>query len=282
MKVPVEQFRGNLDDFVIYDNMEDIRQIPGYTEGIDPGEDEISSISAFYKLRDNKRTPCQKLGCSQPHGTGYVIRLKSGRVSNIGNVCGRDFDPENFIAHVKLAKNKIRHLEAFNYIQNLKNDVETYVGLVECIKQEARNFMIARGEFKNSIEQGDKVVGYLKAMANRSDYAVHHTRRLTDEEFEAEKKTKEFPQRQVSEIIGYLANAKCFAFEEHKVYLLAKNALSSLQKIDLQTSTASDFINVSKDVMEIRQWLAQIKEAQSDLDKFKSNPNNINLLPYIV
>ncbi|MGR2680059.1 hypothetical protein [Chromobacterium haemolyticum] len=281
MKVPTEQLRGNIDDFDFYDNMEEIRQVPGYTERIDPEVDEFSSISGHYRLKDKEKTPCQKLGCRQPHGKGYLIRLKSGKVSNIGNVCGRKFDPDNFVIHARMAENKIRHLGALRFAQKLQDDFEYYYDLVERIKSESKAFLISRADFKKSIERGEDVVEKLKEIANRADYSVYRTRRLSDEEFKEAKKVREYPSREVNEHMGDLVNVKCFSLNETDIFLKAQKALKALQDLDPLASSTSELNKVSTSVMEIQKGIDKIKDAQSELEKFRANVNNINLLPYI-
>lgn len=269
-------------EFNFYDSIESIKDIEGYSERVDPKVESFDVIVGWYKLKDGKMTRCQKADCQQMHNTGYVIRLKSGCVTNIGNICGKEFDPDNFIIQERLAKNKIRHYLVVQRISEMKGEIDKYVDLVSEMERLARNFMNAKGDFKRGIEGGEKIFGHLTGMAKKSDYTVIRTRKLSDAEYEEARKIRERPARVVHEEIGRIAYASCFSIEEHVVYLKAKKSLQALQSVDVERGDTKQLQKVAKDISEIVGQCDVLRDAMLEFDKFVSHPRNKELLPFIL
>ncbi|WP_155419341.1 hypothetical protein [Chromobacterium subtsugae] len=269
-------------EFNFYDSIESIKDMEGYSERVDPKVESFDVIVGWYKLKDGKMTRCQKVDCQQMHNTGYVIRLKSGCVTNIGNICGKEFDPDNFIIQERLAKNKIRHYLVVQRVSEMRGEVDKYIELVNEVEKLARDFMNAKGDFKRGVEGGEKIFGHLVGMAKRSDYAVIRTRTLSDAEYEEARKIRESPARVVHEEIGRIAYASCLSIEEHVVYLKAKKSLQALQSVDIERGGTQQLQKVAKDISEIGSQCAVLKAALLEFDKFVNYPRNKELLPFIL
>lgn len=282
MKNPSEQLSGILEDFYFFDTIEGIESMPGYVRRVDSSVDKFDDIIGWYQLKDKIQISCQKKDCNTRHGRGYLIRIVSGGVTNIGHVCGEKFDPENFIVRERMAKNKIRHMEQVRYVTSLKNDEKRYWDMVEQIELAGRGLMNKKGRFKMGIENGEKIFGTLVSMAKKESYTVTRLRTLTDEEFEEVKKFQERPSRTFYEEIGKIANGACFAIDESSIYLSAKKAATSLRNIEVDKSTTDELIKVANAVRDIPKMLEELVAADAEFDAFSANQNNMQLLAYII
>src|ERR1700694_4434214 len=68
----------------------DFSKLPGYIDDFDPFDDPIESIEYHYEFQSLFR--CSNLRCHQQHGDGFLVRLKSNLLSNVGWVCASKAD----------------------------------------------------------------------------------------------------------------------------------------------------------------------------------------------
>lgn len=66
---------------------EEMNELPGFQAVVQVGEGDLDELLGYYNLQPAK--PCGIKSCRSPHNKGYIARLKSGVLTNIGNVCGK-------------------------------------------------------------------------------------------------------------------------------------------------------------------------------------------------
>lgn len=67
---------------------DEILELPGFCENLDPGEHELDQVIGNYLFKD--RIPCGLSTCHEPHGKGYIASTKSGLIPNVGSICGKN------------------------------------------------------------------------------------------------------------------------------------------------------------------------------------------------
>lgn len=72
----------------------DVLEMAGFTVDIDPETVKLKSIMGSYAFKDF--IACGLSSCHQPHGKGYLVELADGRVTNIGQDCGKTYFSVNF------------------------------------------------------------------------------------------------------------------------------------------------------------------------------------------
>jgi hypothetical protein len=72
----------------------DVLEMAGFTVDIDPEAAKLKSIIGSYAFKDFIK--CGLASCHQPHGKGYLVELADGRVTNIGQDCGKTYFSVNF------------------------------------------------------------------------------------------------------------------------------------------------------------------------------------------
>ena len=75
-------------ELIRIDKWQDVLDLPGYTEIVDPATVRLKDIIGNYVERDP--VLCGLSTCRQPHGRGYLVVAEDGRVTNIGHVCGKN------------------------------------------------------------------------------------------------------------------------------------------------------------------------------------------------
>ena len=79
---------------------EEILELPGFKVDLDPGRERLKEIIGRYIFRE--KIPCGLSVCRQPHGRGYIVTTESGKVTNIGNVCGKNHFGVKFDEYSKI------------------------------------------------------------------------------------------------------------------------------------------------------------------------------------
>jgi hypothetical protein len=71
------------------DSWEDVATRPGFVQDVDPAAVALDAIIGNYQEAEPVR--CGLSTCRQPHGRGYLVTLRDGRLTNIGKDCGRNY-----------------------------------------------------------------------------------------------------------------------------------------------------------------------------------------------
>lgn len=74
-------------ELVRVEDWADIESRPDYDCDLDPAAHELEAIIGNYVFSDKIR--CGLSNCHTPHGRGYLVATKDGRLTNIGKDCGR-------------------------------------------------------------------------------------------------------------------------------------------------------------------------------------------------
>lgn len=71
------------------DTWEAIEDLVGFIRNLDPKEHALQEIIGRYGFKE--RIACGLSTCHKPHGKGYIVRTKDGRITNIGKDCGKTY-----------------------------------------------------------------------------------------------------------------------------------------------------------------------------------------------
>ena len=115
--------------FIEVESWEDIKSLPGFVENLDPAEHELESVIGFYPPFEDK-VKCGLTNCHQPHFKGFIIKTKTGILTNIGKDCGKTHfgvEFETFIKQLdrayKESENR-KKLDSFSYqIEDLEKNI---------------------------------------------------------------------------------------------------------------------------------------------------------------
>jgi hypothetical protein len=67
----------------------ELHELPGYTDKVDPSVEPLKDV--FGTTLFPELVQCGLKNCRQWHLEGYVVELENGKVTNVGNICGRHF-----------------------------------------------------------------------------------------------------------------------------------------------------------------------------------------------
>src|SRR5262245_30741678 len=69
------------------ESWQEVLELPGFVPELDPETARLDAIIGSYLMPEE--VPCGLSNCRQPHNRGYLVTTKDGRVTNMGQYCGR-------------------------------------------------------------------------------------------------------------------------------------------------------------------------------------------------
>lgn len=156
-------------------------EIEGFVRDAVAKKDDFDSAIGDYDFKN--KIQCGLHSCHTWHQTGYVVRMRDARITNVGNKCGEIFgdefkrardaidlarEREAIDATLALYRTKIDDYE--ERIRQLRNGPLSVFGLDETLKC-----------FRNAFPAYEA----LHQRAQRNDPAIRKTRRRTEDEIEA-------------------------------------------------------------------------------------------------
>ncbi|OHX21236.1 hypothetical protein [Chromobacterium sphagni] len=265
----------------VIESIEELERLPGYTKDIDPKAVKLDKIVYFYRFPDTIR--CGKENCHRPHLLGFVVRLEDGRLTNVGNVCGKDLGAEKFLAQSKMA---LRYIERRQVITSLQARRDATPSL-EIRLAEAKSQAKEITDFVRRLEQtiGVQLVNLLKAKARRSEYDVYDYRELTKKQIKIRDVMRRTSSNVPKEIdtqerykAGTLEYINFFAEDVRSmIFEKVEPAISSLQNSLLDEMRTPDLNRLSRSLTEAEVILNKMPDIANQAKAFAGKRNNFIL-----
>lgn len=105
--------------FVRLESWEDVLGLPKFTQDVTVDPTQLEKVIGCYDFDDE--VACGLSVCRQPHARGYVVELKDGRKTNLGNRCGKVYLGTEFVFAKRRFDNAFRdqqNRETLSAIQN--------------------------------------------------------------------------------------------------------------------------------------------------------------------
>jgi hypothetical protein len=254
---------------------DEILEIPGYVNGIDPAKHKLKAIIGSYHLKD---IHCG-LSCNAAHDKGYIAQTQSGAVTNIGHICGRKYFDVDFITFSNqhnrevTAKSHRDLLSTFSLqVEDLENEIseqrksEYGIKWIYSISQQ----LINRGK-----ECPDEVVRAVTAMIKSRSNVLQKSREATDAEIkvlELSQVKKVRKPHYIQEDIAIISGLDVL-YEENDlknlVTLEVEEKIKSFKKLNIDNLTHS----------ELTRWAKWVSSIDSTKEKINNSMNaGINLL----
>ncbi|MDX1788296.1 MAG: hypothetical protein R3205_09415, partial [Psychrobacter sp.] len=234
--------------FVRITTWDDIFKMSRYTDSLDPKKEKLKQVINKYELPNKGR--CGLSNCRTPHNIGCIVETESGRLTNLGNVCGKKYFGDNFTS---LSNKLSKEIDYFNKVENIKlaksNITENYRKLSEI----EADWKKIEGVYKTIKSEGlDGLYDKLEQMKYSKSSSISIQRRATKSEIELEEvRTGKDVQNPfyISEILGDLKGLN-YLVDRIKIKAMILNnkiILESLEKFDEENIAFKDLNKMTKD-----------------------------------
>lgn len=254
--------------FVRITTWDDIYKMSGYTDSLDPKKEKLKQVINKYELPNKGR--CGLSNCRTPHNIGCIVETESGRLTNLGNDCGKKYFGENFTS---LSNKLSKEIDYSNKIENIKlaklNIAENYRKLNE-IEADWKKIESVYRTIKS--EGLDGLYDKLEQMKHSKSSTISRQRKATESEIELEEvRTGKDVQNPfyISEILGDLKGLNYLA-DRIKIKALILNNKIILESLNEFDENKTTFKELSKMVKENENLNDSVRKAHSIIaDGFK-------------
>ena len=247
--------------FVRITTEDDIFKMSGYTDSLDPKKERLKQVINRYELPNKVR--CGLSNCRTPHNIGCIVETESGRLTNLGNDCGRKYFGEKFTS---LSNKLSKEIDYFNKVESIKlaklNITENYRKLSE-IEADWKKIETVYRTIKS--EGLDGLYDKLEQMKHSKSSTISRQRKATESEIELEEvRTGKDIQNPfyISENLGNLRGLN-YLIDRIKIKDMIQNSrliLESLDKFDVSNTTFKDLNKMVKDIENLQD---SVREAHS-------------------
>ena len=234
--------------FVRITTWDDIFKLSGYTDSIDPKREKLKQVITKYELPNKGR--CGLSNCRTPHNIGCIVETESGRLTNLGNDCGKKYFGDNFTS---LSNKLSKEIDYFNKVENIKlaksNITENYRKLSEI----EADWKKIESVYRNMKSEGlECLYNKLEQMRHSKSSSISIQRRATKSEIEFEEvrtgKTVQSPFY-ISENLGNLKGLS-YLVDRIKIKDMIQNnkiILENLENFDEENIAFKDLNKMTKD-----------------------------------
>lgn len=254
--------------FVQVGEWADIESRPGFTESLDPQTNELANIIGSYIFPNLIR--CGLSNCHTPHAKGYIAVTKSGRETNIGNVCGKKYFGVDFETMTRSFDESFQEQKDRETLWTFKFQMDAFKARIEDLRKQDRGADWAHQKLKPFIE-GDRAISHvvqkIGEMVRTGDSRLGKQREATEEEIQAQElaQGKRIVDRPyyIEERIGTIAGIEALSRQNDLKHLL----IHELQQ------RAKEFGECNIDSLtrsELRSWAKWVGGTDSIFDKAQS------------
>jgi hypothetical protein len=250
------------------ESWEEIMQLPGFTIDLDPEKEELKEIIGRYIFKD--KIACGLTACHQPHGRGYIVTTKSGRVTNIGNICGKNHFGVKFDEFSKVFVQALTDHQNRQAIASFLFQLEGYLEEVSRLRGGEKGadwvYLTSRALAERNHGCPDILVSEVGKMIRARDGLIRIPRLATEEEVKEMEVMagKSLPRPQyVEEQKGNLGGIECLYHEYNIREILVLDVepkLAKLTDFDVDTATSS----------ELRFWVKWCQELEEKLERVRT------------
>lgn len=251
--------------FEDFESWEEILQLPGFTVHLDPGKEELKEIIGRYIFKD--KIACGLTACHQPHGRGYIVTTKSGKVANIGNICGKNHFGVKFDEFSKVFVQALADYQNRQAIASFLFQIERYGDEISTLRSGEKGadwvYRTSRALVERNRGCPDSLVREVGKMIRSRDGSIRVPRMATEEEVKEMEamRGKPLPRPQyVEEKKGTLGGIECL-FQENNIreILVLDVELKLAQLVDFDVDTAPS--------NELRFWAKWCQELEQKMER---------------
>lgn len=254
--------------FVKVEKWGDIEELAGFTLDLNPKEHELKEIIGQYNFKE--RIKCGLSSCHSPHGKGYIVSTKSGRITNIGQDCGKTYFHVEFD---QLSKSFDRDVALFDYRENIGNFLRALNSHKQTISNLRKGTFKADEIFKRAqclIQKNsgcpESVISILSNMIKTKTPDLIKIREASEKEIDILESTQDYKLPRpyyIDEKIGLLKGLS---------FLYKENNLRDLIILDIESGfkTISELDINAEEFKNLKDWSKWCSEFESKLEKSKS------------
>lgn len=240
---------------------DEIYKLKGYTNSLDPTKERLQQVIIKYELPDKGK--CGLSTCGTPHYKGYIVQTETGKLTNLGHICGKNHFGSSFTT----LKNKLdREIDYQNKLETIRTaKLKINSNYAELIKLENDWNNIEDIYRTIQLEELDELFDRLEIMKRNKNLNILYQREAEKFERELEEVRTGKPIKSpyyIDEKIGELKGLN-YLTDRIRVEAILRNCRASIRKLD-------EFDINDKSFKEIKEMSAESEHIQDSIRKLKN------------
>ena len=266
---------------------EEILEIPGFKQDLDPKQHVLKEIIGRYMFKDF--IACGLSSCHRPHGRGYIVTTKSNYVTNIGNGCGKTHFGVEFKEQAKIFDRGITEHNNRETLTTFMFQIDNHFELIQSLRTKESGadwlYKITRPLMQRGKGCPDSIVTKISEIVRNRSGLITSMCQAT----EAEAKDEEAIQNKslgrpyyIEERVGNLVGIEALYPENNIRDIIIKDLkvnLDTLSEVDIDSASFKDLQFWVKWTTDFDVKIKTIKNAIAYGNQLFSKENLAQLLP---
>ncbi|WP_298979715.1 hypothetical protein [uncultured Psychrobacter sp.] len=264
--------------FVRINTWDDIYKMSGYTDSLDPKKEKLKRVIDKYTLPTTGK--CGLSNCGTAHNNGYIVETDTGKLTNVGHICGKNHFGVIFQTLEKSFNREYRDRQAKEKIASFKSNSSQYLEKVVVIENMYGKIghIHKLQQFFTHASRGcpSFILEMIKLMVKNRNPTIYKTIKLSKEEYETLKTSGVKAPSRYKEIPIGTIDGLAFLYHENNLRMYAedfKNPLDELLNLNVSSLSSSQLDRWSKRVGEFDRTINQTHEIMIDSKIFLDRRN---------
>ncbi|WP_350656823.1 hypothetical protein [Psychrobacter sp. S1-30-MNA-CIBAN-0213] len=264
--------------FVRITTEDDIFKMSGYTDSLDSKKEKLKQVINRYELPNKVR--CGLSNCRTPHNIGCIVETDTGKLTNVGHICGKNHFGVSFQTLEKSFNREYRDRQAKEKIASFKGNSSQYLERVIAIENTYGKIghIHKLQQFFTHASKGcpSFILEMIKLMVKNRNPTIYKTTKLSKEEYETLKTSGVKAPSRYKEIPIGTIDGLAFLYNENNLRVYAegfKNPLDELLNLNVSSLSSSQLDRWSKRIGEFDRTINQTHEIMIDSKIFLDRRN---------
>lgn len=257
---------------------QDIFTMNNYTDSLDPTKEKLKRVINKYTLPTKGK--CGLSNCGTAHNNGYIVETDTGKLTNVGHICGKNHFGVSFQTLEKNFNREYRDRQAKEKITSFKSNSSQYLEKVIAIENTYGkiNHIHKLQQFFTHASKGcpSSILEMIKLMVKNRNPTIYKTIKLSKKEYETLKTSGVKAPSRYKEIPIGTIDGLAFLYNENNLRVYAedfKNPLDELLNLNISFLSSSQLDRWSKKIGKFDRTINQTHEIMIDSKIFLDRRN---------
>ena len=257
---------------------QDIFTMSSYTDSLDPAKEKLKRVINKYTLPTTGK--CGLSNCGTAHNNGYIVETETGKLTNVGHICGKNHFGVSFQTLEKRFNREYRDRQAKEKIASFMDNSSQYLERVIAIENTYGEVghVYKLQQFFTHASKGcpSSILVMIKLMVKNRNPTIYKTVQLSKKEYETlEASEVKAPSRYKEVPVGTI-DGLAFLYNENNLRVYAesfKNPLNELLNLNIVSLSSSQLDKWSKKIGEFDRTINQTHEIMMNSKIFLDRRN---------
>lgn len=257
---------------------QDIFTMSSYTDSLDPAKEKLKRVINKYTLPTKGK--CGLSNCGTAHNNGYIVETETGKLTNVGHICGKNHFGVSFQTLEKSFNREYRDRQAKEKIASFMGNSSQYLERVIAIEKTYGKIghIYKLQQFFTHASKGcpSSILVMIKLMVKNRNPTIYKTVQLSKKEYETlEASGVKAPSRYKEVPVGTI-DGLAFLYNENNLRVYAesfKNPLDELLNLNISSLSSSQLDRWSKRIGEFDRTISQTHEIMMNSKIFLDRRN---------